>query len=745
MAYIYGSASSTGWKLRIKYEVTQDYSGNKSTVALTLSIYAGTSESYNLDSNSCYYTLQGTKVYNPYSYKNIGWYTLGTKTITVEHSNDGTGGVKLYADWHSGFTSSYTPASLSVSQTITLPKIPRASSVSASGLVLGTAGTLSVKKASSAYTHTIKLKCGSASEVTVCTKSSSNSVSFTPPIKWAEQNTAGTIVSIKATITTYNGSSVVGTSTSTLKAEIPSSVKPKITSYTEEDSAGYATGTSATYGWVQNKSKLKVDITGAEGAYGSTIVNKALYIDGKPGVLGADNPLPTAGTVTYALSVTDSRGRTATLQTDIIVHAYSPPRIKNLSFARGVQSENDWEDDDGGKDLKVVFVLSLSLDKNKASVSLSLDGKTKKTLENQVSGEISAYLCDIGTDTTQILRVKAKDGIGSTYAAEITVPTVAVLLNMDLANMAACFGGIAEKAKTVQFKMPVEFLPGFYMPKTAPSLTDTQKNQLISLVDDYRGIRERFSYDYDAIRDIYAKSSDAVDGTLYRINCGLFLQLLWMGRSTSDYPPLVDDNSVSPPLVAGEYDNAITKAFDWGFYFPFARHAAYGLKTSSGGYFGWKKPNEDSYKGSYSWNSHYSAAGDAADNYQIWDTFAYAADMAEELYRMGCEVPMAEIEVGDVLFFRSASLSDGDSDLYETRAFRHISHAAMLYGWSSEDLPIFVEATALTPPIIRTSLSYSSDYDKARAANLMGRVCMVARHPAAYGKGGNVPKKITRM
>ena len=78
MASIYGAKSSTGWQLRLDYSVSQSIADNKSTLALTLYIYCGTGDSYNLDANGCYYTLQGSKVYNPYSYGARAWYKLGS-------------------------------------------------------------------------------------------------------------------------------------------------------------------------------------------------------------------------------------------------------------------------------------------------------------------------------------------------------------------------------------------------------------------------------------------------------------------------------------------------------------------------------------------------------------------------------------------------------------------------------------------------------------------------------------------
>ena len=448
MASIYGAKSSTGWQLRLDYSVSQSIADNKSTLSLTLYIYDGTGESYNLDANSCYYTLQGTKVYNPYRYNSRGWYKLGSKSITVAHNNMGKGSVVLSADWHSGFTSSYTPSSLTVSGTVNLPDIPRASSVSASGLVLGSAGTLAVTRAVSTFTHTIKLKCGSAAQVTVVTKSSATSISYTPPLDWAAQNTSGISVNIAAEITTYNGDAVVGTNTTTLTASIPASVKPTL-SVSLSDASGY----QPTYGWVQGKSALKATFAAA-GSYGSTIKAKSLTIGGKSASPDGANALTGSGTMAVVATVTDSRGRTASVAQNITVNAYSGPVVQDLTFVRGSYANGVWTDNAMGADIKLTFTLSLQLTGNKASVEIT----GASTLTDQTSGAKIVYLVAFGTDTTSVVQVKATDSLGTTVTREITIPTVSVPMNMNFTLPGVCFGGVAEHEKVVEFKWPILYL-----------------------------------------------------------------------------------------------------------------------------------------------------------------------------------------------------------------------------------------------------------------------------------------------
>ena len=119
--YFDGAKSTYGWYLRLEYNVVSSTSVN-----LTLKIYDGTGESHNNNANSCYYVIQGTKTYKTYSYSSKGWYTLGSKTVSVSTS---TTNLDISASWHSGFTSQWTPESLSVSGTITVNSAPKTISV----------------------------------------------------------------------------------------------------------------------------------------------------------------------------------------------------------------------------------------------------------------------------------------------------------------------------------------------------------------------------------------------------------------------------------------------------------------------------------------------------------------------------------------------------------------------------------------------------------------------------------------
>lgn len=119
MAYFDGPKSSTGWYARLEYSYSQ--STTATAIDLTLKVYNRTGESYNNNNNSAYYVIQGTKTYQKYNFSSVGFYTIGSKTITVTDTSATS--VDVSAQWVSGNQTAYTPGSLSVSGTITFPQI----------------------------------------------------------------------------------------------------------------------------------------------------------------------------------------------------------------------------------------------------------------------------------------------------------------------------------------------------------------------------------------------------------------------------------------------------------------------------------------------------------------------------------------------------------------------------------------------------------------------------------------------
>lgn len=429
MGELYGAQSTYGWRLRLGYTIQQSRTNNRSTIALALQIYDGTGESYNQAANSCYYVLQGSKVYHPYSYKAKGWYDLGTKTITVDHDSKGEASVTLSAEWHSGFTSQWTPSSLTVSGKVTLPTIPRASSLAVPALTLGSSATLDVTKADSSYTHKITYAWGTHSG-TVTDRTGDTSIAWTPPMELASDipNAASGVGTL--TITTYDGGSVLGSLSYSFTASVPSSAAP-VATVALSDAGGYAD----TYGaYVQTKSRLKA-VTTASGKYGATVKGYTLAISGltATGATATTGVLPESGTVAYAVTVTDSRGLSTVLRGTITVLPYAAPGVRSISAAR---CDADGTDNPAGDHAKVSFVGAVAplTDKNTAAYVIRYRAQGADTWSSQAvpdaAGQYtpSAYgVIPAAVDTVYEVCIAVADALGSTASLIVVLPSAQVL------------------------------------------------------------------------------------------------------------------------------------------------------------------------------------------------------------------------------------------------------------------------------------------------------------------------------
>ena len=331
MASIY-SSTSKGWKLRLDWAITgQSITNNRSTISLDLWVYDGTGYSQNETANEAYYIIQGEKRWNPYNYSTTGWYKLGSKSITVNHNADGTGSVTLTAEWDCGFASDYTPRHLSLSKTVTLTTIPRASSASATGNTLGEAVAITISRASSGFTHKLYYTCGSISNQLIA-ENVGTSYSWTPPVSLAQQAPNAATVAVTLTVKTYNGSTYIGAKTLQLSLSIPSSVVPTLSVAISDP-----TGVQGTYGgYVQLRSKVQVAIA-ASGAQGSTIKSYSIKVGNiyaSNSSSGTTDYLPNSGTLNITCTVTDSRGRTVSETQTITVLSYIRPTITAIYAAR---------------------------------------------------------------------------------------------------------------------------------------------------------------------------------------------------------------------------------------------------------------------------------------------------------------------------------------------------------------------------------------------------------------------------
>jgi hypothetical protein len=358
------NADSNGRYYQLTWSATQSTANNTSTISWTLSAQ-GYSGGW-IAERTLYVTIDGATVYNKSDRveRKVGTIKTGTKTIT--HNSNGsrsftiTLGAAVYG----------TSVNCKGSGTFSLNTIARASTLNVSNGTLGIAQTITADRKSSNFTHTLTWTTGSSYSGTIATKSTATSWSFTPPLELANVQTNFSVVAVLFTLTTYNGTTQVGTSGKTVSMVIPNSVAPSC-SVSVTDPTGYLD----TYGgYIQNKSKMKITVT-ATPAYGSPIASYSIIANGST---YGDNPattgvITTSGSNTIIGKATDERNRTGSTTTTINVLAYSSPKITFTMY----RCDQDGTENMTGSYCKVSYKAVITSLSNKNSKSIKL--RYKKT------------------------------------------------------------------------------------------------------------------------------------------------------------------------------------------------------------------------------------------------------------------------------------------------------------------------------------------------------------------------------
>lgn len=423
---------------------SQNVANNTSNITVQ-AIANWTAGSYNL-SGECNgsITIDGTA----YSFSNIdlnpdrtttGSGVVMTKTVNVTHATDGTKTVNCSASFYTGLSSSGTQTA---SATKTLTTIPRSSEFSVSNGTLNTAQTITITRKSTSYTHTLTWKSGSYSG-TLLDKSTSGSVSFTPSLNLANNAPYGSSVNIEFTLTTYSGSTAIGTKTATISAAIPTSVKPTCT-VAVTDPTGY----SATYGgFVQGRSTMRITVTPTI-AYSSPISSYNISADGKSYTASpvTTSVISAGSNFTVSATVTDGRSRTGSNTASVTVVPYSKPVISSLSVTR---CDSDGTVNATGAYAKVTYshsITSLS-DKNGKTITLkykqsSASTYTSVTLTSAYTSTNATYVFAATDNSAYDIQLVVTDNFESTTRST-SVSTAFTIIHLNGDGKGVCFGGIS--------------------------------------------------------------------------------------------------------------------------------------------------------------------------------------------------------------------------------------------------------------------------------------------------------------
>lgn len=396
--------------------------------------------------NTTSYTFTGSLLQNLAAY-----FSQGNNTITLCNPSP-------TATSH-GYSYNYLQWS-NCTITVTYEEASSVPSLSATTIPMGTAVTVYTNRQSTAATHTLRYSFFTKTG-TIATNVGA-STTWTPQLVLAAEipnalSGWGTLY-----CDTYVNGTFISTKRCTFTLTVPDSVVPSITNVSYSESV---VGIAEQFGcYVRTKSKLDVSVSAA-GSQGSSITSYRTTIDGTAytSSMFTTNTLNTAGDNILTVTVTDSRGRTATETRTISVADYSSPSLTGLSAQRcnadGTASQMD------GTKVRVSLTGSVSSVNTRNTVSCKIYYKLNSAAAWTETATVTASNYSV-VATNQLLSptfdvlssydimVRLTDYFGSVEQT-VSIGTKQVLMDFYRDGNGIAFGKVAENAEQVEFGWPL--------------------------------------------------------------------------------------------------------------------------------------------------------------------------------------------------------------------------------------------------------------------------------------------------
>ena len=325
--------TSSGY-VRLVLEVNEtgtDIATNTSTISWQLWLERNTTWAYDLNNESlAEVEINGQSVLSKYvsfDLRNREWVTFGQGTMTIPHNEDGTKSIPIWArltnvadqgniNWFSG--------------TVNLANIPRSSGIkSVTETELGQPITIIIDKKVDEFRHQVSWSVN-GSDLVDLGSGHDTSLQFTVPIDYANRITNSATGALDVRVRTFRGNEQIGNDVYKrgIPIKVPASIVPTLEDITITERTAQLAEFIPVGNFIKDKSVMRVETTGANGSYGSTIISTELTVDNL--VVRAttgDFPANKAGNLEVTAKITDSRGRTATKSKTIKVWDYYAPRI----------------------------------------------------------------------------------------------------------------------------------------------------------------------------------------------------------------------------------------------------------------------------------------------------------------------------------------------------------------------------------------------------------------------------------
>ena len=511
---INGADGYKGFKIRIKWSTnSQSVADNSSSVNvgvyLVVPTYYSTS-SYMRGS----YTVNGeTRNINlAIATYREGEHLLASDNFTIYHNTDGTKTFNMSATVTSGWATLGTMPTASGSGT--LDTIARASTPSINtypdnspDFNIGDTIKIYMNRASTNFTHTVVFNYGSTS-VTVATGVTDNCTFDTSTIANALYAIIpnANVYSGTISVTTYNGSTNIGTKTCAYNAKVTNANPTFSAAYLDTNSTITAITTDNQL-IVRNKSTLRINISNASAKKSATLASAKCVILGQTvtATLSGSSVALNVGTIntsqntTAAVSVIDSRGNSTTINLTITVADWQQPTgIITLARHDNYYAETDIKVDANYSSVNNKNVVTIKVRSKKQTTStwgayttLQDNVTSVLTLDNEYAWDVQVLITDsFGGSTTYNLtlsrgmpivyfdRTKSSTGFNCfpQYSESVEIDGRLFVDNEDIVSKFTGIGGAAKSATTNNWNTACGILSGLYMGSNMSNAPDGSAN-----------------------------------------------------------------------------------------------------------------------------------------------------------------------------------------------------------------------------------------------------------------------------
>lgn len=374
-----------------------------------------------------------------------GRWLLNTWSRTVRHNNDGTASVAISAWYDLNITMSGGRVNrLTASQTVSLPRIARASTISNASmrwtqqLGNGNALVVNLNRQNNSFTHNISLHMGNF-QVHSWSGTNGGELSI-PEARMTEvinRMSNSTSTTLQARVQTRSGSTNIGSVvTRNVTLNLHSNIAPTISGFGVSVAGNGLDNQIGRY--VQGVTQPRVTFN-AQAPQGAHLSTTRVRREWQSGSSGGDTQHGTAGewrngrntsrlqghgVLRITAEAVDSRGRTTTRSTDITVQAYRSPRITaftvertsgtNVSYTRN----GNWDHLGGGNNLQILV-------RKRVVGSSSWTQVESLNVTNSGTGSFGATRTNGGNDrtTSYEFQLEVTDGFGNSASAVQTIGT----------------------------------------------------------------------------------------------------------------------------------------------------------------------------------------------------------------------------------------------------------------------------------------------------------------------------------